>query len=82
MKDDRFWKMVALTALGLLAVAVFRGAPQERGHSGGLLISPAHGNVMVDGQYAYTTSQDGRTLYMWDLATGRDPVVTHQGRVD
>lgn len=82
MKDERFWKLVALTALGLLAVAVFRGGGTENAGGAGLFISPARASVMVDGQYAYTASPDGRVLYVWDLATGRDPVVRFVGRAE
>lgn len=82
MKNDRFWKLAALTALGLLAVAVFRGMGTGGAAGPGLLASTAQANVALDEQYAYTTAPDGRVLYVWNINTGREPVVQWTGRAD
>jgi hypothetical protein len=73
MKTDKFWKLVAVAALMLLAVAVLR--PSAPGGEGGssLFVSSAQAGVGIRGEVIFTTSNDGRSLYVWYVSQAEEP---------
>jgi hypothetical protein len=83
MKEDRFWKLIALSALALLAIAVLQGGVESaRRNAGEIFVTPAHASASIDGGLAVTASQDGSTLYVWEVDSGRGPKLWGQASAD
>lgn len=68
MRDDRFWKCLALMAFALLVLAVF-SSPRGSEQNMGLLVPAAHAQA-VGSCCIYTSSPDGKTIYAWQSSQG------------